>query len=151
MDRISCPSCGESYQIDATYQGRSFACHCGAVVAVPAGPAAGVGAAPPPPPPPPPHGYGYQGPASQSSTTALVFGLLGVLLCGIFAPFAWSIGGKARREAQAKGMEPDGTATAGYILGIIGTILLIFSIIGILIWVVLVAGVASSGMSSTHM
>jgi len=141
MDRISCPSCGESYQIDASYHGRSFACHCGAVVSVPAAPAAGTA----PPPPPPPRGYdpAQQGPASSSSTTALVFGLLGILVCGIFAPLAWSIGGKARREAQAKGREPDGTATAGWVLGIIGTILLIISIVFILFAVVLSVGAST--------
>ncbi len=143
MDRISCPSCGESYQIDATYQGRSFACHCGAVVAVPA---AGGGAPPPPPPPPQSQGqgYGYQEPASQSSTTALVLGILGVTLCGLFAPFAWSLGAKARREAQAKGREPDGTATGGYVLGIIGTCLLVVGFVFGIIWFVLLAGAAST-------
>ncbi len=144
MDRISCPSCGESYQIDATYQGRSFACHCGAVVAVPA---AGGGAPPPPPPPPSSQqGYGYQGPASQSSTTALVLGILGVTLCGLCAPFAWSIGAKARREARAKGMEPDGTATGGWVLGIIGSIMLILAILWVVFVLLMAGGMAASTM-----
>jgi len=34
MDQISCPTCGKAYQINPSYYGRSFQCHCGQMVTV---------------------------------------------------------------------------------------------------------------------
>jgi hypothetical protein len=135
MDQIGCPSCGKQFQINPSYYGKSFQCQCGQMVNVPQ-----PGAAAPPPPPPqagyaPQPGYGQTPP---SGTTALVLGLLGLLLCSILAPFAWASGARARREAQAMGLPPDGSATAGWVMGIIGTILLILGVV--ILFVMLAAG-----------
>ena len=65
------------------------------------------------------------------ATTSLVLGILGIVVCGICAPFAWKFGKQAVTEIDASGgrMGGRGQAQAGYILGIIGTILLILTII----------------------
>jgi uncharacterized membrane-anchored protein len=68
----------------------------------------------------------YGGGGGHSPTTALVLGILGLVLCGFLAPFAWYIGTKAYEETG------DGMAKAGQILGIIGTVLLVISVIAVL-------------------
>ena len=80
--------------------------------------------------PPPPGGYGVPQ-DHPKATTALVLGILGVVCCSIAAPFAWSIGKKAVSEIDASGgrMGGRGKAQAGYILGIVGTVLLILSLL----------------------
>ncbi len=102
-----------------------------------------LGQAPGPYPPPgqyPPGQYGYQpaymAPKHPQATLAMVLGIVG--LTGIFcyitavvAPFAWWIGAKATREINA---EPgrysgQGEASAGKIMGIIGTVLLILGLL----------------------
>lgn len=70
-------------------------------------------------------------PESSQATTVLVLGILGVVVCGILAPIAWSMGNK-ELEAIDSGRRPPenrGTANAGRILGIIGTVLLAIGII----------------------
>ena len=86
-------------------------------------------------------------PEPSQATTALVLGILGLVVCGVLAPFAWYIGNK---EVQAidEGRRPPenrGTANAGKILGIIGTVLLAIGlIIGILLLVFVVAASVST-------
>ena len=77
---------------------------------------------PPPPPPPPAQGY----PEASQATTALVLGILGIVVCQILGPFAWSIGKKELEAIDAGRRPPEnrGNANAGKILGIIGTVLL---------------------------
>jgi uncharacterized membrane-anchored protein len=65
----------------------------------------------------------YGGGGGHSPTTALVLGILGLVICGLLAPFAWYIGSKAYEETG------DGMAKAGQILGIVGTIFLVITII----------------------
>jgi uncharacterized membrane protein YjgN (DUF898 family) len=87
---------------------------------------------------PPQSGGGYQPPPQQDhprATTALVLGILGLVICGILAPFAWRIGKQAVDEIDASGgqLGGRGQAQAGYILGIIGSVLLILAVIGLLL------------------
>ena len=88
---------------------------------------------------PPPSGP----PASTSSsqaTTSLVLGILGILCCGILAPIAWYLGSAELKKIRA-GQSPataEGTAKAGMILGIIGTVLLVLAII----WAFFMGGMA---------
>ena len=75
---------------------------------------------------------GYAQPQNHPrATTALVLGIVGIVCCSILAPFAWAIGKKAVNEIDASGGQYGGRgqAQAGYILGIIGTVLLILGII----------------------
>lgn len=83
----------------------------------------------------------YQTPSSPSpyqpprdhpqATTALVLGILGLVLCGVLAPFAWVIGGRAVREIDASGGAIGGRsqANAGRVLGIVGSVLLLLAVV----------------------
>ena len=88
-------------------------------------------------------GYGYGGapgfapaPDHPRATTALVLGLVGLVgtfACGLpvlLGPVAWWIGAKARGEIDASPGRYGGRgqATAGMILGIITTVLLVLSL-----------------------
>lgn len=70
-------------------------------------------------------------PEQSQATTILVLGILGIVICGILAPFAWNMGNKelAAIDAGRRTPENRGTANAGRILGIIGTVLLGIGII----------------------
>jgi len=78
---------------------------------------------------------------------ALVFGILGLLVCGIFAPFAWVYGKRAEEAVDASGGAYAGRdmATAGKILGIVGSVILALGLlIGVVVLIVLIAGSAAS-------
>ncbi len=111
------------------------------------------------PPPPPPPSYPYQGPGGpegwsggpvqdqRQATTALVLGILGIVVCGLLGPFALVIGRNSLKEIDASGgrLGGRGKAQAGYICGIIATVLLAIAVVVVVIAVV----VASSGSSSS--
>lgn len=75
----------------------------------------------PPPPPVAPPAAG-----SNRALISLILGILGVLCCGILAPIAWYLGSQELKAIKSGLATPanQGLATAGMILGIIGTILL---------------------------
>lgn len=126
-----------------------------------------------PPPPPQPYGqpgygqpaYGQPGygqpyaapgygapayaPDHPRATTSMVLGILGIVLCSILAPFAWSIGKKTVAEIDASGgqMGGRGAAQAGYIMGIVGTILLII-VVSFFVLLIIGAVVGSVGSAS---
>ena len=58
--------------------------------------------------------------------TSLVLGILGLIVCGILAPFAWAMGSRELTAIDGGRRPPEnrGKARAGRILGIIGTVLL---------------------------
>jgi hypothetical protein len=79
------------------------------------------------PPTPAPYAYplaATAAPEHPSSVTALILGILGLIVLPLLAPVAWVIGGRGRREMrQYPGRwAPSGSLTAGYVLGIIGTL-----------------------------
>ena len=80
---------------------------------------------------PPP--YYYIPPKHPQATTAMVLGILGIAACGILAPIAWSIGGKAVNEIDANpaAYSGRGEANAGKILGIVGTCIFVLSIVAV--------------------
>ena len=89
-----------------------------------------------------PGGYygGYPPPANHpQSTLALTLGLVGLvgtmlcLLPAVVGPFAWYVGGKAKNEIDASGgqLGGRGPAVAGYVLGIITTVLLALVVLGV--------------------
>lgn len=100
------------------------------------------------PPPPGAGGYGgYAQPATNKKAIwALVTGILSLVCCGIFAGIpALILGNSAKKEiAAAGGAETGGgMAQAGFVLGIISTVLTV-------LWVVLlVSGVLSFPSGST--
>lgn len=85
-------------------------------------------------------GYGYQPPRDHpKATTALVLGILALVLCQILGPFAWVMGRKAVKEIDASGgaLGGRGQATAGWICGLVATIILLLSILFMVVVVVL--------------
>ena len=93
-------------------------------------------------------GYPTQGPMQYApdhpqATTALVLGIVGIVVCaGLLSPVAWWIGKKAVDEIDASQgrLGGRGAAQAGFILGIIGTCILALYVLffgGVLLLVVL--------------
>lgn len=106
----------------------------------------------------PPYGqqpYGQQGyqagyaepPSAPGATAALVLGLIGVTMCGICAPFAIAQGRKAEAAVDTSGgaYGGRGMATAGKILGIVGTVFLVLALLGVILFII--GAIASSGSS----
>ncbi|MEE9177398.1 MAG: hypothetical protein V3U46_03115 [Acidimicrobiia bacterium] len=89
-----------------------------------------------------------QYPEQSQATTILVMGILGLIICGILAPFAWVMGNKELTAIDSGLRSPENrsTANAGRILGIIGTVLLgIGLVVGIIFFLfIFVAAVSSS-------
>lgn len=78
------------------------------------------------------HGQPY--PESSQATTVLVLGILGLVVCGVLGPIAWSMGNTELSAIDAGRRPPEnrGTANAGRILGIIATVFLIVGVVAIL-------------------
>ena len=74
-------------------------------------------------------------PNASNAVTALVLGILGIVLCPLLGPFAWVLGRKGEQEVDAAGgvVGGRGLATAGKVLGIIGTFLIVIVIVGLLL------------------
>jgi hypothetical protein len=101
----------------------------------------------------PPPGYGYAAPDHPKAVTALILGTLGLITCQVMSPFAWAIGKKAVAEIDASGgrIGGRGQAQAGYILGVIGSVVLglaVLFLLGMLLLLLVfgVAGVAQTGI-----
>ena len=104
----------------------------------------------------PPPAYPQQGypppyvPEHPRATTSLVLGILGIVVCQVVAPFALAVGRRTLREIDASGGRLGGRSAAqvGYVLGIVGTVML-----GVGVLFLLVLGVlffASAVVSSTR-
>lgn len=103
-----------------------------------------------PPPAYPPYGQGYPpgyypppapyAPDHPKATTVLVLGILGVVMCQVIAPFAWVMGRRTVAEIDASGgaLGGRGSAQAGYVLGIVGTVLLGLSVLFLAAYLVVV-------------
>ena len=119
----------------------------------------GYGQPPPPPPygppgyPPPqgpyPYPPGMYPPAGMyaqpmndsEATTIFVLGILGLVACQLLGPIAWVKGHTYRKTAMMMGAPVPGLATAGWILGIISTVILGLS----LLWIMFVFVIAAVG------
>ena len=78
-----------------------------------------------------------------NSTLILVLGIVGLLCCNLLGPIVWYMG-KQEIQGIAEGRiaaANEGTAKAGMILGMIGTALLVFSIL----WIFFFGGMAILG------
>ena len=80
-------------------------------------------------------------PNAPNAVLALVLGIVGVAACSICAPFAWYFGQQAEQAFDAAGGSLDGRslATAGKILGMVGTVFLVITVVGLIVWAVVVA------------
>jgi hypothetical protein len=111
----------------------------------------GPGGQPPYPPQgwgAPPPGYGPV-PDHPKATTALVLGILGLVLCQLLAPVAWVVGKRSRDEIDASGGRYGGrgSAQAGYVMGVIGTILIVVTLLFVIAVFVIGGLVASTSAS----
>jgi hypothetical protein len=129
----------------------------------PYGPPVGGNPSMPPPPPkaedawragpaPPPAGQWAAPPRkAEGAVASLVLGILGVLICQLCAPVAWGMGRKAEQLVDASGgtLAGRGEATAGKILGMIGTAFLVLIIVGIIVLVAIGSTVDTNSTTST--
>ena len=93
---------------------------------------------------------GYQSYMYPSrGSTILVFGILGLLVCAVFGPIAWSMGNEELRRIESGQAPPDGhgSASAGRICGMISSILMI---LGIGLFVLIMIAAAGSSHSSNY-
>ena len=125
-------------------------------------PAQGPGGPQPPQPPggygypPPPGAYPAQGPVQYApdhprATTVLVLGILGVVLCQVLGPFAWVMGKRAMNEIDASQgrIGGRGAAQAGYVLGIIGTVLLGVTLLILVAYLVFAVALIGGGIATS--
>jgi TRAP-type C4-dicarboxylate transport system permease small subunit len=91
-------------------------------------------------------------PNHPQAVTALVLGILGVVVCGVIAPFAWNIGNQAVREIDASGGAWGGRteANAGRILGIVGTALLAVGVLATIVFLVFFVSIGTMSFSTIH-
>jgi hypothetical protein len=103
-------------------------------------------------PPGPQQPYGGQpAPTHGSATTALVLGILSMVVCGLLGIPAYIVGKRAEREVLASQgtLSGAGLAKAGWILGLIATILSVLALL-LVIGLFAVASVSStSGVGTT--
>lgn len=85
---------------------------------------------------------GQQYEQADRGVLILILGILGIIVCGFIAPFAWIMGKGDLAKMDAGEMNPDGRGITqgGMICGIIGTILLPLGIVVVVL--ILVGGLA---------
>jgi hypothetical protein len=99
----------------------------------------------------------YALPDLPKATSALVFGIVavaGAFFCVVpilVSPVAWILGAQARKEIRSAPQQwgGEGRATAGMVLGIVGTVLLALGLIAIALFVI-VAVTSSSTVDGTR-
>ena len=138
---MNCPSCGFANGFDAVFCSKCATKLSGAAGAVDPSAARQVPYNPIPQPPPPyanPYANPYMAydglPRSTNSTTILVLGILSLVVCAVMGPIAWSMG-KKELDHMNSGLisrEGYGMVQAGYVCGIIGTVLLGLSLLWLL-------------------
>ena len=67
-----------------------------------------------------------------AAVTIFVLGLLGLVFCAFLAPFAWIKGASYRKTCRILELPPNGLATAGWALGIVGTMMLLLSFFAVI-------------------
>lgn len=77
-------------------------------------------------------------PEASQATTILVLGILGIVICQFLAPVAWVMGSNELQAIDAGRRNPEnrGTANAGRILGVIGTVLMAIVIVILILMVI---------------
>lgn len=90
-------------------------------------------------------------PNDSQATLALVLGIVGVVCCYFLGPVALFIGNSSRQRIQASGgtVGGEGMATAGFVLGIIGTVFLVIAAI-VLVFYAIVFGAAIQNASNPN-
>lgn len=70
-------------------------------------------------------------PKHPKATTVLILGICGILLCSVVSPFVWVMGNRVVAEIDAGGGQLAGREEAhvGRLLGAVGTVMLIFTVV----------------------
>lgn len=99
---------------------------------------------------PPQAPYQYA-PDHPKATTTLVLGILGLVVCGVVAPFAWVMGKRTLEEIDASNgtVGGRGAAQAGYVLGIVGTVILALGLALVLIYVLFMVALIGGGIATS--
>ncbi len=99
----------------------------------------------------PPAAQYYPPPKHPQATTVLVLGILGLVLCQVLSPFAWSMGNKAQKEILANpgAYSGDSEVNAGRILGIVGTAILGLALLFLVAMLVIGIGIFATAASSS--
>ena len=110
-----------------------------------------------PPPGQPPYGnyppnqygaqpYGFRAPDHPQATLVLILGIVGIVACGLVAPFAWTMGSRVIKEIDASNGQLGGRsqAQAGWICGIVGTGLLALGLLAVVVAIIFVLVAAST-------
>jgi hypothetical protein len=159
---VRCPQCERKLRIAPELAGKHVKCPtCGATFLPNGGaaPAPDPAAAPPaaaghPPPQATGQDLGYAPVraaeyAPHRGMMILIFGILGLVVCSIFAPIAWIMGNGDLKEIRAGRMDPEGESltNVGRILGMVGSILAVLSLCAtvVLVVAVLAAALAKGG------
>jgi hypothetical protein len=158
---VRCPRCERKLRIAPELAGKNVKCPtCGATFLPNGGaaPAPELAAAPAEAAGQPPQGAGQDlgyapvRPAAYAphrGMMILIFGILGLVVCNIFAPIAWILGNGDMKEIRAGRMDPEGESltNVGRILGIVGTILTVLSlcVVGVVGVVAIVTILAKGG------
>jgi hypothetical protein len=82
------------------------------------------------------------------ATLILILGILGLVVCGLIAPFAWVMGNRVVGEIDASngGLGGRSTANAGRICGIVGSVLIILALV-LFVGIFLLAAVTATTTS----
>jgi len=129
----TCPTCGANNAFDA-----KFCSQCATVLG---GGATPVDPSTPRPVSPPQYGYGMppmqmgmEPPRSSNATTILVLGILSLVVCAVMGPIAWWMGSAELKliDAGLVSRQDRGSVNAGYICGIIGSVLMMITVLCIM-------------------
>lgn len=98
--------------------------------------------------PPPPPFQSQPASASTQAIVSLVLGILGIFCCGVLAPVAWYIGSQELKAIQTGASPAAGAslAKAGMIMGIVGSVLLVLTIL----WIFFMGGMAILQGAASH-
>ena len=80
----------------------------------------------------------------DAGNLSLILGILGLLVCGLCAPFAIMKGNEAKRLAKAARLPDPGAATAGVVMGWIVVALMVLSLLLVCVYFIIVAVVIGS-------
>jgi hypothetical protein len=95
----------------------------------------------------PPSAYPVPPRDHPQTTTILILGICGLVLCQVLGPFAWSMGNKALKEIDGSGGQLGGRdmVNVGRILGMVSTIILVVAVLFFALFVGIAALAALSG------
>jgi uncharacterized membrane protein YjgN (DUF898 family) len=103
----------------------------------------------PPYGPPNPYGnapYALRPPEHPQAILVLILGILGIVVCGLVAPFAWVMGTRVVREIDASNGQLGGRSEAqtGRICGMVGTGFLALGLLAAVVAIIFVLIAAST-------